>query len=210
MKLMITEIFYSLQGEGSAAGQPFLFIRFARCNLRCVYCDTGYSFDAGNELSIEEILGEIERYPEINKVLITGGEPLMQKEGLLVLIDALEKNKKTVYLETNGSLDVSEIPHSVVKILDIKTPSSGFGDSFLEKNIFSLIPTDELKFVIGSREDFDFSADWLKRSQLDKKCAVLFSPVFGRVEPKTLAGWILKARLPVKLNLQIHKILDLK
>ncbi len=207
--LKVTEVFYSLQGEGNASGYPFVFIRLAGCNLRCGYCDTGYSFDFGQEKTLSALLKEVDSFPLSNRVLITGGEPLLQKEGVAFLAQELLQRDKKVFIETNGSILLKDLPQNLIKIVDVKTPGSGFGDSFLLSNLDYLTPKDELKFVIAQEKDLDFAEEWLKTHFLDQKCTVHFSAVKENISFQKVALRILEKGLSVKLTLQIHKIIGL-
>jgi 7-carboxy-7-deazaguanine synthase len=205
-QLEISELFYSIQGESSFAGYPCFFIRFAGCNLRCTYCDARYTYEEpGSSYSVEQLLAEVEQYPDI-LVEITGGEPLLQ-EGLYPLLDKLIQTGRTVLLETNGSLSLERVPEKVVKIMDVKCPDGGMHDKMELGNFTILTPTDELKFVISSRQDYDFAKETLLIHNLLGKTKISFSPVTDRLAPCDLARWILDDRLPVRLQLQLHAIL---
>jgi 7-carboxy-7-deazaguanine synthase len=201
--LNITEIFYSLQGEAREVGLPSIFIRLTGCPLRCSYCDTEYAFKGNNPLSIDAIMREISQY-DTRYVCVTGGEPLAQINSH-ILLDTLVKNGYLVSLETSGSIDVSEVNPQVSIVMDVKTPSSNEADKNLFANIEILQTKDQLKFVIGSRADFDWSV--LMMEKYPTKAGVLFSPVFGKINPTDLADWIIKSQLKVRLQLQLHKIL---
>jgi 7-carboxy-7-deazaguanine synthase len=201
--LNITEIFYSLQGEAREVGLPSIFIRLTGCPLRCSYCDTEYAFKGNNPLSIAAIMHEISQY-DTRYVCVTGGEPLAQINSH-ILLDTLVKNGYLVSLETSGSIDVSEVNPQVSIVMDVKTPSSNEADKNLFANIEILQVKDQLKFVIGSRADFDWSV--LMMEKYPTKAGVLFSPVFGKIKPTDLADWIIKSQLKVRLQLQLHKIL---
>ncbi len=204
-RLKINEIFYSIQGESSWQGVPCIFIRLTGCNLRCNWCDTTYSFYEGYWSSIETIMEKVKEYPT-DIVEITGGEPLLQPD-VYTLMDTLISENYTVLLETSGSIDISKVDKRVIKIVDIKTPSSGEADKNLWHNIQILQKHDEVKFVIGSYVDFKWSLKVLEYYNLIDKHNVLFSPVWGKIEPKELAKWILESGIRVRLQLQLHKIL---
>lgn len=205
--LKVTEVFYSIQGESSYAGWPCIFIRLAGCNLRCSYCDTTYAYEEGEELRIQEIIEAVKRY-QCTLVEVTGGEPLLQT-GTPALIRSLLQENYHVLLETNGSQDISTVSQECVRIIDFKCPGSGMGDANRFENIRLLGPKDELKFVIGDREDFAYAQDMLRivRAHAAYQNVVHFSPVSGRLDPRQLAEWILNDRLPVHLQLQLHKII---
>ena len=209
--MIINEIFHSLQGETTKAGFPSLFIRLAGCNLECSYCDTVYarSISSGRKMSVMEIVNKATLYENIDHITVTGGEPLVQNESI-DLMKALIRKGYTVQLETNGSMLLKHVPGRVRKIVDIKTPSSGHGSSFITENLKYLKHTDELKFVIFDINDYNFSAEFIRTNvnHLKKKhIAVNFSPVFGKLSSKRLAELILADRLPVRLNIQLHKII---
>jgi len=200
--LKINEIFYSIQGESSYSGLPCVFVRLTYCNLRCSYCDSEYSFHEGNNMTIKEIITKVKSY-NCPLVEVTGGEPLLQKEAI-ILMQELLKNKYQVMLETGGSLPIDKVPKEVIKIVDFKCPSSNMS----KKNDWTIISNlnnlDEIKFVIGNREDYDWVKDKLKEYNLyDKK--ILFSPVYDVLDSKSLAEWILKDKLKVRLQIQLHK-----
>ncbi len=200
--LKVNEIFYSIQGESSYAGERCVFVRLTYCNLRCSYCDTEYAFYEGKEMSIEEIIGEVKKF-DCKLVEITGGEPLVQKESLALMKQLADLNY-SVLLETSGSLPIENVDSRVHIVMDLKTPSSKMSHKNLYENIKHLKETDEIKFVIGNKEDFDWSKQIIEKYNLAGK-RILFSPVFGEIEPKTLAKWILQDNLNVKLQLQLHK-----
>jgi 7-carboxy-7-deazaguanine synthase len=203
--LRITEIFYSLQGESNTVGLPTVFIRLTGCPLRCVYCDTAYAFTGGNKIGIDAIIAEAEQYGT-RYITITGGEPLAQ-QGCLELMTQLLDKGYVVSLETSGALDVSKVDPRVVKVMDLKTPSSGELNRNLYQNIEYLTAKDQVKFVIGNDEDYDWSKAFLIEYDLPNRCEILFSPVMGQQNPTELAEKILKDRLPVRFQLQLHKIL---
>lgn len=203
--LHISEIFYSLQGETSRVGLPTVFIRLTGCPLRCGYCDTAYAFTGGRNLSIGEVMNKVSSYAS-RYITVTGGEPLAQK-ACLTLLTVLCDAGYSVSLETSGALDVSRVDKRVSKIVDIKTPGSGEVTKNRWSNLDYLTYHDELKFVLCDEADYQWAAGVFNERHLDQICPVLFSPVYGQLEPSLLADWILKDRLPVRLQLQLHKIL---
>lgn len=202
--LIVNEIYLSIQGESSKAGLPCVFVRLTYCNLRCTYCDTEYAFYDGKELSIEEIISEVKKY-DCKLVEITGGEPLVQMTECLELMSRLCDEGFEVMIETGGSLSIKEIDKRVMIIMDLKCPSSGMEKKNLEDNIDFLKSTDEVKFVIGDREDYEWSKEQIMKYFLTEKCQVLFSVVFGKLEPATLVNWIIEDKLDVRYQLQTHK-----
>jgi 7-carboxy-7-deazaguanine synthase len=205
--LKVNEIFYSLQGEASYAGRPCVFVRLTGCNLRCSYCDTQYAYEEGEVLGIDQILNGVASY-QCSLVEVTGGEPLLQNETPLLVHRLVEKGYQ-VLLETNGTLDIGQLDKRCVKILDVKCPSSGEADRNDLSNLARLTPIDEIKFVIGDRQDYEYARGILDREKVSpsRVKAVHFSPVFGRLAPRNLATWILEDHLTVRLQLQLHKIL---
>jgi 7-carboxy-7-deazaguanine synthase len=203
--LVIHEIYRSLQGESTFAGLPCVFIRLTACHLRCVYCDTPHAFSEGESLHLDEILSRTLSLGD-DLVEITGGEPLLQPE-VYPLMTRLADADKTVLLETSGAVDTAAVDTRVRIILDIKTPGSGEADANVWSNLDRLKPTDEVKVVVCDRADFEWAADVVRRRRLVGRCPVLFSAAFGQVHPTELALWILESRLPVRLQLQQHKIL---
>lgn len=206
--LWVHEIFYSIQGESSYAGLPCVFIRLARCNLRCSYCDTTSALAKGKELSIEDIIEEIGKY-NCKLIDITGGEPLFQKQTPALIQELLHQGYK-VLVETNGSLDIGVIGSQAITIMDMKCPSSGEADSNLFENLSKLSGKDEIKFVIGEHADYEWAKEILEQHSLISRCQVLFAPVHAILEPAQLAQWILDDKLNVRLQLQIHKYLGVK
>ena len=205
MALRITEIFYSLQGEASRVGLPTVFVRLTGCPLRCVWCDTEYSFTGGSPATIESVLAEVGKYPA-RQICVTGGEPLSQKE-CLPLLSALCDADYEVSLETSGALDIAAVDPRVARIMDLKAPGSGECDKNLWANLAALNQRDEIKIVIASRADYEWARDVLRERQLDQLCPVLFSPAQGLIEAADLARWILEDGLPVRFQLQLHKLL---
>ncbi|EGW20407.1 7-carboxy-7-deazaguanine synthase QueE [Methylobacter tundripaludum] len=203
--LRITEIFHSLQGESNTVGLPTVFIRLTGCPLRCVYCDTAYAFTGGEKIGIDAIIAQAEQYGT-PYITVTGGEPLAQPSCLELMTKLLDKGY-VVSLETSGALDVSKVDQRVVKVMDLKTPSSGELSRNCYQNIEYLTAKDQVKFVIGNDSDYDWSKSILTEYDLPNLCEVLFSPVMGQQNPTELAEKILKDRLPVRFQLQLHKIL---
>jgi len=203
--LRITEIFYSLQGESNTVGIPTVFIRLTGCPLRCVYCDTAYAFTGGKKLNINDIITEAEQY-NTPFITVTGGEPLAQPGCTELLTELLNKNFK-VSLETSGAIDISNVDQRAVKIMDLKTPSSGELNKNLYENIQYLNSKDQVKFVIGTDEDYNWSKAILTEYALSDRCEILFSPVMGLQNPTELAEKILRDRLPVRFQIQLHKLL---
>ncbi len=201
--LVINEIFHSIQGESTYTGLPCVFVRLTYCNLRCSYCDTEYAFYDGKEMTLEEILNEVKKF-NCNLVEVTGGEPLFQKESLNLLKKLCDEGYK-VLLETSGSLPVDEVDERVTIIMDLKTPSSNMMKKNLYSNIDHLKPDDEVKFVIGNREDYDWAKEIIKKYDITNKCKVLMGCVFGQLENLELAQWILEDKLPVRFQIQLHK-----
>lgn len=201
--LRINEIFHSIQGESTKTGLPCVFIRLTGCNIRCEYCDTEYAFFEGESLSLEEIVKKVKSY-NCKLVELTGGEPLLQKESI-ELMKILADEGFDVMLETNGSIDISRVDKRVKIIMDLKGPSSKETDKNLYENIDLLKNTDEVKFVIADKKDFDWAKKTVEKYRLDKKVIVLFSPSFGNIAMEELVKWILKDNLNVRFQMQIHK-----
>jgi len=201
--LKVNEIFYSIQGEGNAAGLPCVFVRLTYCNLRCTYCDTEYAFYDGEEKTLDEIIDEVKKY-KCKLVEITGGEPLVQEESL-ELMRRLCDAGFNVMLETGGSLSIKNVDTRVKMIMDFKCPSSGMEKKNFYENVNYLKKADEVKFVIGNREDYDWAKEIISGYNLISKCEILFSVVFGVVEPVKLVEWILEDKLDVRFQLQMHK-----
>jgi 7-carboxy-7-deazaguanine synthase len=205
--LKVNEIFYSIQGESSYAGLPCVFVRLTGCNLRCLYCDTRYAYEEGTDLELAEIIDQVTSY-RCRLVEITGGEPLIQKETPELTHRLLEKGFE-VLLETNGSIDISTIDERCVRIVDIKCPSSGQEKKNDLENLKRLSIKDEIKFVIGSREDYLYAQNimsLIRKSNLKIK-PPLFSPLYNQMEPNLLAEWILADHLDVRMQIQLHKII---
>jgi len=204
--LRITEIFYSLQGEARTVGIPTVFVRLTGCPLRCHYCDSEYAFYGGERLSLKEILDKVASY-QPSHVCVSGGEPLAQPNCLPLLARLCDRGYQ-VSLETSGAMPITAVDSRVVKVVDIKTPGSGEVGRNLWENLDGLLPTDQVKFVICSREDYEWARFKLEEFQLNKLVSdVLFSPSYGQVEPADLANWILADNLPVRFQMQLHKLL---
>ena len=204
-RLKLTEIFLSLQGEARDAGWPTVFVRLTGCPLRCRYCDTAYAFHGGQWWDIDAILAEVARHG-VRHVCVTGGEPLAQKR-CLQLLSRLCDAGYAVSLETSGALDIAGVDARVSRVLDIKTPGSGEGERNLWSNLPLLGARDQVKFVVCSRADFDWAKDVVAEHKLHETCDVLFSPSHAQVSPRELADWIVEEKLPVRFQLQLHKIL---
>jgi 7-carboxy-7-deazaguanine synthase len=199
----VTEIFFSIQGEGSRAGRPCVFVRFTGCDLRCLWCDSAYAFHGGAERTREEILAEVARHP-CRFVLLTGGEPLLQRDLPALARDLLDRGYE-VAVETHGQLPLGALPAEAVKVVDVKTPGSG--EQARDLSYLDLLsPRDEVKFVVDSEADWRWSLEVIRRHGLEGRVAVLVSPVHGKVDPRDLARWILDAGVEARLNLQLHKI----
>jgi 7-carboxy-7-deazaguanine synthase len=200
----INEIFYSVQGESTYAGRPCVFVRLTACDLRCSWCDTPYAFHEGRKWDIDDVLAEVERY-DCSLVEVTGGEPLLQ-EDVYPLMNELLARGKTVLLETGGHRSTARVPEPVVTILDIKCPASGEANRMDWENLSRLRPSDEVKFVINDRADYEYARDAIARHGIaGRAMAIHMSPVHGVMDPKTLSEWVLADRLPVRVQLQIHK-----
>ncbi len=205
IQLRITEIFYSLQGESTTVGLPTVFVRLTGCPLRCQYCDTAYAFKGGEMCTLEHILERVNHY-QTSYVTVTGGEPLAQPH-CTDLLTALCEEGKVVSLETSGAMDVSRVDERVVKVMDIKTPGSGEVERNCWDNIPYLKPEDQVKFVLCDENDYQWSKDIMATYDLAHRCQLLLSPSYGQLAPQTLAEWILKDQLPVRFQLQLHKVL---
>ncbi|HZP16362.1 MAG TPA: radical SAM protein [Terriglobales bacterium] len=219
--MQITEIYKSLQGESTYAGLPCVFVRLTGCNLRCVWCDTEYSFYGGRKMTPEQVFEEVERLgPAGGLVEITGGEPMLQERELVPLMQRLLESGYKVLLETSGERPLDSVPGAVIKIVDVKCPGSGEGDSFRLENLQALTSKDEVKFVISDRADYEFARDFTwKHALAGRVNAVLFSPAFSKdasgardasnclLDPQQLAEWMLQDNVPARLSLQIHKLI---
>jgi 7-carboxy-7-deazaguanine synthase len=202
--LTVNEIFHSIQGESTHAGEPCVFVRLTACDLRCRWCDTAYAFHDGRKMSVDEVVADVESR-QCNIVEVTGGEPLLQADVYPLMQRLLDKGK-TVLLETGGHRSIAEVPEGVIRIVDVKCPGSGEAEKNDWTNLALLTAKDEVKFVIADRVDYEYAREIVRRATLDRKCgAVLFSPVHGELAPKELAEWVIDDRLPVRVQLQVHK-----
>jgi 7-carboxy-7-deazaguanine synthase len=218
--MQITEIYKSIQGESTHAGLPCVFVRLTGCNLRCSWCDSEYTFTGGHRMTVEEVLGEVERLSPSGLVEITGGEPMLQEREVVPLMQRLLDDGYTVLLETSGERPLERVPKGVIKIVDVKCPNSGEPDSFDMRNLEALDSGDEVKFVLSDRADYEFARDFVARHELARRVnAVLFSPAFSKdssgarasshclLDPRELAEWMLADNVPARLGLQIHKFI---
>jgi 7-carboxy-7-deazaguanine synthase len=204
--LTVNEIFHSIQGESTRAGEPCVFVRLTACDLRCSWCDTAYAFHEGRKMSVDEVVAAVDAHG-CPLVEITGGEPLLQDD-VYPLMERLLAGGRTVMLETGGHRPITRVPAAVVKIVDVKCPGSGEADSNDWTNLQALAPHDEVKFVVGDRVDYEYARDVIARYGLAARAAaVLLSPVHGALEPKILSEWMLADRLPARLQLQLHKFI---
>ena len=219
-EMQITEIYKSIQGESTHAGLPCVFVRLTGCNLRCSWCDSEYTFSCGHRMTVEEIIGEVEHLSASGLVEITGGEPMLQEREVVPLMQRLLDDGYTVLLETSGERGLERVPKGVIKIVDVKCPDSGEGDSFDIHNLDALDSGDEIKFVLSSRTDYEFARDFVARHHLaGRVTAVLFSPAFSKdaggprdsshclLDPRELAEWMLADNVPARLGLQLHKFI---
>ena len=210
--MVVTEIFQSIQGESTYAGRPCIFVRLTGCNLRCRWCDTAYAFYGGTRMTVDDVMTKVRELAgtdsaKISLVELTGGEPMLQPD-IYPLIEKLLAEGFTVLIETSGERYLGELPKQVVKIMDIKCPGSGECGSFNPKNLTVLDRKDEIKFVIAQEADYLWARGFLNEHRLtDTVATVIFSPVFGELEPRRLSEWILRDRLPVRLGLQLHKFI---
>lgn len=204
-RLRITEIFYSLQGEGLTSGVPTVFVRLTGCPLRCTYCDTAYAFSGGEWMSFKDILGSIQSY-DCNTITITGGEPLAQAAVADFMTQLCDKGYQ-VSLETSGALDVAAVDPRVSKVVDIKTPASGEEQKNLWSNLEHVTAHDQIKFVICDKDDYEWSKQILLEKRLSDKCSVIFSPAWQQIDLAQLSQWILNDHLPVRMQVQLHKVI---
>lgn len=205
MSLLVKEIYPAIIGESSLSGRPALLIRLSECNLRCTYCDTRYAWEGGRKRNREELV-KISARKGYQRILLTGGEPLLQEESIELMAELIRAGHK-ISLETNGSLPIAEVPEQAQIIMDIKTPGSGQEGANLYQNLEFLKPEDDLKFVLTGLSDYYWAKEIVREFGLDKKFPVNFSPASGLLEPAKLARWLIRDKLNVRLNLQIHKIL---
>jgi 7-carboxy-7-deazaguanine synthase len=203
--MRVTEIFHSIQGESTYVGQPCVFVRLTGCPLRCTWCDTEYAFYGGKELTCEEVLSQVQSYA-CELVEVTGGEPLAQPDAV-PFISALCERNHTVLLETSGAIDIAPVDERAHIILDVKCPGSGMTGRMYWPNLDRLTMKDEAKFVLVDRIDYEWAREILTQHTLPGRCTVLMSPVFGALDPRQLAEWVLADRLPVRLQLQLHKLI---
>jgi len=203
--LVVHEIYRSLQGESTYAGLPCVFVRLTACHLRCEYCDTPHAFNQGMSMSLDEVIARV-RVLETDLVEVTGGEPLLQAE-VFPLMTRLADGGKTVLLETSGAIDTTPVDSRVHIILDVKTPGSGEVQANCWSNLDRIRSTDQIKFVICDRADFEWAEKVVRENRLTARCPVLFSPSFGQIDATELARWVLETRLPIRMQLQLHKIL---
>ncbi|MBI4002931.1 MAG: 7-carboxy-7-deazaguanine synthase QueE [Nitrospira defluvii] len=201
--IKVTEIFHSIQGESTYAGRPCVFIRLTGCPLRCAWCDTAYAFYGGRDMTMDEIVADVRAF-DCRLVEVTGGEPLSQPDSLALLTRLCDEGFE-VLLETSGAIETAGVDRRVHVILDVKCPGSGMTDRMHWPNLEWLSPKDEAKFVIKDRADYEWAREVVRREELSTRCTVLFSPVFGDVEVRQLAEWVLVDKLPVRFQLQLHK-----
>lgn len=204
-RVRVTEVFCSLQGEGNTAGRPTVFVRLTGCPLRCVYCDTAYAFHGGTSRTVDGLVEEVADQG-VEQVCVTGGEPLAQR-GCLSLLERLCDAGHAVSLETSGALDIRPVDARVVRVLDLKTPGSGECGRNRWDNLDDLRATDQVKFVLCDRADYEWARDVVARHALNETCEVLFSPVWETLPARELADWLVADRLPVRMQVQLHKIL---
>lgn len=204
-RLRVTEIFLSLQGESRSVGWPTVFVRLTGCPLRCGYCDTTYAFQGGEWMTLDDVLAKVAAFG-VHHVCVTGGEPLAQR-ACLELLSRLCDGGYEVSLETSGALDMASVDERVIKVMDIKTPGSGEVEKNRWENLSHLSRQDQIKFVLCERTDYEWAREQVAKNGLTERCEVLFSPAFGQLDASDLAEWIIADRLPVRFQLQLHKIL---
>ncbi len=205
ISLRVNEIFKSIQGESTSAGIPCVFVRLTGCNLRCSYCDTTYAYEEGRNMAVNKIVNKIESY-KCKNVCITGGEPLLQRN-IYKLINLLKNENYKIFIETNGSMDMNLLPKYVIRIMDVKCPDSGMNREMDWKNLERLRGDDEIKFVMSSKKDYEWAKRIVKKHNLPDRTKVLFGSAYGKLKSKSLAEWILKDKLNVRLQLQLHRII---
>jgi 7-carboxy-7-deazaguanine synthase len=216
--MFLIEIYKSVQGESSFAGLPCIFVRLAGCNLRCSWCDSEYTFTGGRKMSLDEVLNEVRKLEPVRLVEITGGEPMLQEREVVPLMQLLLDEGYEVLIETSGERPLTAVPKRVHKIVDVKCPGSGEGDSFRRENLEALTKDDEVKFVVSNRSDYEFARNFVREHRIEELVAnVLFSPAFRKdaspersssnclLDPRELVEWILEDGLNVRLGLQLHK-----
>jgi len=203
--LRVTEIFHSIQGESSFAGRPCVFVRLTGCPLRCTWCDSEYTFHGGADMALDDVLGKVRAYG-CRLVEVTGGEPLHQPEAF-TLIERLCADGCEVLVETSGAIDISPVDPRAHIIMDVKCPGSGMMDRMDWKNLDRIAGKDEIKFVLKDRVDYEFARTMNERHRLAERCPVLFSPSFGKLDPRQLSEWVLADKLPVRVQLQLHKFI---
>ncbi len=201
--LKINEIYKSIQGESSFSGLPCTFVRLTGCHLRCTWCDTAYAFYDGEEMNVDQVVDRVQKLG-VPLVELTGGEPLLQEDAFLLVKRLIDLNFQ-VLIETSGAVSLKGLDTRSIKVVDIKCPGSGMSEKMIWENLKYLSEQDEVKFVILNRQDFDWACQMVQQHELFKKCSVLFSPVFRKLNPQQLTQWILETQLPVRLQLQIHK-----
>ncbi len=207
--LLVTEIYPSIIGEGTCAGLPGVIVRLTGCNLRCSYCDTAYAYTGGEHIELTQLIKRIEKH-RLRRVLLTGGEPLLQEPAVCRLLKTLIDNGHQTVIETNGTMDIKPIPEKTLVIMDIKTPGSGYAREFNLDNLEWLKPADNIKFVLTGRKDYTWARNINKRKRLDQRFKVIFSPAHGMLEPAELAEWMLQDKTDVMLGLQLHKYIGVK
>jgi 7-carboxy-7-deazaguanine synthase len=203
--LHVTEIFHSIQGESSHAGRPCVFVRLSGCNLRCTWCDTAYAFERGRPMEVGDVLDAVEKYG-CRLIEVTGGEPLLQPDAVPLMERLIAKGYE-VLLETGGSLPIGDVPDGVKRILDIKCPGSGHAGDNLWENLEQLREGDEIKFVLADRKDYEWAAEQIGSRGLAGRCPLIFMPVHEALDPGEIARWIMEDKLPVRVQVQLHKIL---